>query len=71
VIERNMETLAQIAAACSETGFKIANAQTQDVILPSGAVMREQTARHSVLLALAICAELDRLLEKAKEGGAL
>ena len=66
-----MELLCQMACACSETGFKIANAQCQDVILPSGAVMREQTARQSVLLALAICTELDRLLEKAAEGGAL
>ena len=71
MIERNMETLAQLAAACSQTGYCIASVKLRnDWPYPESGILRE-TAKHSVLLALAICAELDKRLEKAAEGGAL
>ena len=71
MIERNMETLAQIAAACSHTGYCIAGEKLRNEWDPPASKIRRETAEQSVLLALAICAELDKLLQKAAEGGAL
>jgi hypothetical protein len=71
VIERNMETLAQLAAACSQTGYCIASVKLRDSWPYPESEIRRETAEHSVLLALAICAELDKLLQKAAEGGAM
>jgi hypothetical protein len=71
VIERNFETLTQLAVSCSKIGYCIASVKLRnDWPYPESEIRRE-TAEQSVLLALAICAELDKLLQKAAEGGAL
>jgi hypothetical protein len=69
--ERNIETLAQIAAACSQAGYSIASVKLRNDWPNPESEMRRETAEQSVLLALAICAKLDKLLQKAAEGGAL
>ena len=71
MIERNMETLAQLAAACSQTGYCIASVKLRNDWPYPEAEIRRETAENSVLLALAICSVLDKLLQKAAEGGAL
>jgi hypothetical protein len=69
--ERNIETLAQLAAACSHTGYRIASEKLRNDLPEDESEIRRETVKQSVLLALAICAELDKLLQKAAEGGAL
>ena len=67
--ERNIETLAQLAAACSQTGYSIASVKLRNSWPYPESEMRRETAENSVLIALAICAELDKRLQKAAEGG--
>ena len=68
--ERDIETITQLAAACSYAGYSIASEKLQYEMDYPASKIRRETAEQSVLLALAICAELDKRLQKAAEGGA-